>query len=116
MEAVKREEGEEEMEETIGGIVLDSTAEFCRTLGDIPTYGQAGNRDVGAQELMEMEEAATEEDGVGKEGGAWSSVDPQLEHIPVDINRGEQWHNLIMYLFLYENVSHEPLVQIIINL
>ena len=25
-------------------IVLDGTSEFCRTLGDIPTYGQAGNR------------------------------------------------------------------------
>lgn len=26
-------------------MVLDATAEFCRTLGDIPTYGLAGNRD-----------------------------------------------------------------------
>jgi len=25
--------------------VLNSTAEFCRTLGDIPTYGKAGNRE-----------------------------------------------------------------------
>jgi len=25
--------------------VLNSTAEFCRTLGDIPTYGRAGNRE-----------------------------------------------------------------------
>lgn len=35
-----------------GSIVLNSTAEFCRTLGDIPTYGQAGNRDEDAQEIM----------------------------------------------------------------
>jgi len=28
-----------------GAIVLNSTAEFCRTLGDIPTYGRAGNRE-----------------------------------------------------------------------
>lgn len=28
-----------------GAMVLDACAEFCRTLGDIPTYGQAGNRD-----------------------------------------------------------------------
>lgn len=34
-----------------GSIVLNSTAEFCRTLGDIPTYGQAGNRDEDEQEL-----------------------------------------------------------------
>lgn len=26
-------------------IILNSTAEFCRTLGDIPTYGRSGNRD-----------------------------------------------------------------------
>ena len=27
-----------------GQIVLNGTSEFCRSLGDIPTYGQAGNR------------------------------------------------------------------------
>ena len=26
-------------------IVLNATSEFCRALGDIPTYGQAGNRE-----------------------------------------------------------------------
>ena len=26
-------------------IVLNATSEFCRALGEIPTYGQAGNRD-----------------------------------------------------------------------
>lgn len=35
-----------------GSIVLNSTAEFCRTLGDIPTYGLAGNRDEDAEELL----------------------------------------------------------------
>lgn len=35
-----------------GSIVLNATAEFCRTLGDIPTYGQAGNREEEAQELL----------------------------------------------------------------
>jgi len=35
-----------------GSIVLNATAEFCRTLGDIPTYGLAGNRDEDAQELL----------------------------------------------------------------
>lgn len=33
-------------------IVLNATAEFCRTLGDIPTYGLAGNREENGQELM----------------------------------------------------------------
>lgn len=35
-----------------GSIVLNSTAEFCRTLGDIPTYGLSGNRDEDAQEIL----------------------------------------------------------------
>lgn len=26
-------------------IVMNETAEFCRALGDIPTYGQSGNRE-----------------------------------------------------------------------
>lgn len=37
---------------TGGSIVLNATAEFCRTLGDIPTYGQAGNREEDVQELL----------------------------------------------------------------
>lgn len=36
----------------IGNIVLNSTAEFCRTLGDIPTYGLSGNREENVQDLM----------------------------------------------------------------
>lgn len=35
-----------------GNIILNATAEFCRTLGDIPTYGLAGNREENVQELM----------------------------------------------------------------
>ena len=39
-------DGEEATSDRKGAsnIVLDGTSEFCRTLGDIPTYGQAGNR------------------------------------------------------------------------
>lgn len=38
----------------IGGynITLDSTSEFCRNLGDIPTYGLAGNREEDRDEIM----------------------------------------------------------------
>lgn len=35
-----------------GNIILNATAEFCRTLGDIPTYGMAGNRDEDEEELL----------------------------------------------------------------
>lgn len=35
-----------------GAIVLNATAEFCRSLGEIPTYGLSGNRDEEPNELM----------------------------------------------------------------
>ncbi len=54
--SIKREptEESESMEEdpSKSSIVLNATAEFCRTLGDIPTYGMAGNRDEDEDELM----------------------------------------------------------------
>ncbi|KAL0116602.1 hypothetical protein PUN28_009915 [Cardiocondyla obscurior] len=62
-----------------GNIVLNSTAEFCRTLGDIPTYGLAGNREENGQELMDFEmdkikdePPANEEEDDGR--GAWNAV------------------------------------------
>ena len=33
-------------------IVLNSTSEFCRALGEIPTYGMAGNRTNEKDELL----------------------------------------------------------------
>lgn len=44
--------GEEEDANRNSNIVLNATAEFCRTLGEIPTYGMAGNRDEDEDELM----------------------------------------------------------------
>lgn len=41
-----------EEDPTKSSIILNATAEFCRTLGDIPTYGMAGNRDEDEDELM----------------------------------------------------------------
>uniref|UniRef100_A0A2M4AHJ6 Putative u4/u6.u5 snrnp associated protein n=1 Tax=Anopheles triannulatus TaxID=58253 RepID=A0A2M4AHJ6_9DIPT len=38
-----------------GTMLLNSTAEFCRTLGDIPTYGTAGNREEDPNEMMDFE-------------------------------------------------------------
>lgn len=51
VETIKQEMLNSE-ENQSGNIVLNSTAEFCRTLGDIPTYGLAGNREENGQELM----------------------------------------------------------------
>lgn len=62
-----------------GNIMLNATAEFCRTLGDIPTYGKAGNRDE-ANDLMDFDEEAEELEDLAEEPaskfGTWSSVNP----------------------------------------
>jgi hypothetical protein len=60
MNMITRSLKREPLEETEGmeedplksSIILNATAEFCRTLGDIPTYGMAGNRDEDEDELM----------------------------------------------------------------
>uniref|UniRef100_A0A914R8T1 Uncharacterized protein n=1 Tax=Parascaris equorum TaxID=6256 RepID=A0A914R8T1_PAREQ len=48
------------------GVVIDSTMEYCRNLGEIPTYGLAGNRKdaVDVSELREVKraEVSDEED------------------------------------------------------
>ena len=50
---IKQESGRTSSDiSTAGNIVLNSTAEFCRTLGDIPTYGQAGNREENQEYLV----------------------------------------------------------------
>ncbi|XP_026501341.2 U4/U6.U5 tri-snRNP-associated protein 1 [Vanessa tameamea] len=68
-------------------MVLDATAEFCRTLGDIPTYGLAGNRDHLA-EIMDFERDEVEaEPEVDTNSGAWSRVDVDSEK-PADIAAG----------------------------
>uniref|UniRef100_A0A1E1XSP5 Putative u4/u6.u5 snrnp associated protein n=1 Tax=Amblyomma sculptum TaxID=1581419 RepID=A0A1E1XSP5_AMBSC len=85
-----QEEGEGNAD-SAKAIVLNSTAEFCRTLGDIPTYGMSGNRDEEAEELMDMdiEEDAEEEGGPDAANrGAWNEVD--IEEKPVEIKDREK--------------------------
>lgn len=80
-------------------IVLNATAEFCRTLGDIPTYGMSGNRDQDAADMMDdggsdnddMETdlqaasaraaAAADEE---RSTGTWNSVNPDVVEIVAD--------------------------------
>ncbi|KAL1447956.1 hypothetical protein MTO96_006530 [Rhipicephalus appendiculatus] len=72
-------------------IVLNSTAEFCRTLGDIPTYGMSGNRDEEAEELLDMDIDNEEEDQEAEDAakrGAWNEVD--IEEKPVEIKDREK--------------------------
>lgn len=58
-------------------ITLNQTAEFCRTLGDIPTYGKAGNRDENT-DMMDLDENS-EEEPIVERRGKWNSVDPNDE-------------------------------------
>lgn len=64
-------------------ICLNATAEFCRTLGEIPTYGMSGNRDEDANDMMDFEQEILDADETVEEkrntGGTWNSVNPDLE-------------------------------------
>uniref|UniRef100_A0A8C5N1L4 U4/U6.U5 tri-snRNP-associated protein 1 n=1 Tax=Leptobrachium leishanense TaxID=445787 RepID=A0A8C5N1L4_9ANUR len=64
LETQKSQEGEEE-DDKKGSIVFNATSEFCRTLGEIPTYGLSGNRE-DQEDLMDYEK---EEEASGNEGG-----------------------------------------------
>eukprot|EP00058_Branchiostoma_floridae_P024547 XP_002610037.1 hypothetical protein BRAFLDRAFT_238017 [Branchiostoma floridae] len=56
-------------------IVLNATSEFCRTLGEIPTYGQSGNRDEDEEDLMDLEQDDVNK-GEDEEGTGWNYVNP----------------------------------------
>ncbi|XP_052895263.1 U4/U6.U5 tri-snRNP-associated protein 1 [Anopheles moucheti] len=78
-----------------GAMLLNSTAEFCRTLGDIPTYGTAGNREEDPNEMMDFErDSASDRDGMesdpeegpsrrhnhsSQHSGTWNSVNTEQE-------------------------------------
>ncbi|XP_066466289.1 U4/U6.U5 tri-snRNP-associated protein 1-like [Tiliqua scincoides] len=73
----KSQEDDEELERK-GAIVFNATSEFCRTLGEIPTYGLAGNRE-DQEELMDFERddersANGGSDSDGEENLGWSTV------------------------------------------
>ncbi|KAG6461156.1 U4/U6.U5 tri-snRNP-associated protein 1 isoform X2 [Manduca sexta] len=84
LERVKEEPTAAEVE-LCGGegdaMVFDATAEFCRTLGDIPTYGLAGNRDK-LGDAMELEQEPEMETETESNAGAWSRVDVDNEKPP----------------------------------
>ncbi|EFA10481.1 U4/U6.U5 tri-snRNP-associated protein 1 [Tribolium castaneum] len=75
-----KSESEENLE---GSIVLNATAEFCRTLGDIPTYGKSGNREE-TEDLIDFERDLKDEPEMDEveqeEKTGWNSVDPNEPH------------------------------------
>lgn len=71
-------ENDEDDPDRKNNIVFNATSEFCRTLGDIPTYGLSGNRE-DREDIMDFEQEA-ERDGAGgsdsetDENVGWSMV------------------------------------------
>ncbi|XP_033733717.1 U4/U6.U5 tri-snRNP-associated protein 1-like [Pecten maximus] len=88
-ERVMKTEQEMDEDKEESNIVLNSTSEFCRTLGDIPTYGQSGNRDEEKEELMDFERELMEDRRRQEEEEAtgWNRV--EIDETPVDI-QGEE--------------------------
>ncbi|XP_051533580.1 U4/U6.U5 tri-snRNP-associated protein 1-like [Myxocyprinus asiaticus] len=69
-------------------IVFNATSEFCRTLGDIPTYGLSGNRE-DQEDIMDFEkdnekEGAGQSDSDMDDNVGWSTVNLDEEPKPAD--------------------------------
>nr|XP_015910783.2 U4/U6.U5 tri-snRNP-associated protein 1 isoform X2 [Parasteatoda tepidariorum] len=76
----------------VGDIEMNSVAEFCRTLGEIPTYGLSGNRDQEAEDLMDLEQEILEECSNEfdlQNQGAWSEVDVDKKPAEILIRENE---------------------------
>ncbi|XP_010751353.2 U4/U6.U5 tri-snRNP-associated protein 1 [Larimichthys crocea] len=71
-------------------IVFNATSEFCRTLGDIPTYGQSGNRedqeDIMDFEREEEKDDAGDSDSEMDENVGWSTVNLDEEQKQPDFS------------------------------
>lgn len=69
-------------------IVFNATSEFCRTLGDIPTYGLSGNRedqeDIMDFEQQEEKDDAGDSDSDMDENVGWSTVNLDEEQKNTD--------------------------------
>uniref|UniRef100_A0A7G3B1I9 Putative u4/u6.u5 snrnp associated protein n=1 Tax=Lutzomyia longipalpis TaxID=7200 RepID=A0A7G3B1I9_LUTLO len=74
-EVTSDDEGVDTFDLQSNQITLNATAEFCRTLGDIPTYGMAGNREDNTNDLLDFEnEMEVEEKEPESTRGTWNSV------------------------------------------
>ncbi|XP_070842953.1 U4/U6.U5 tri-snRNP-associated protein 1 [Chaetodon trifascialis] len=71
-------------------IVFNATSEFCRTLGDIPTYGLSGNRE-DQEDIMDFEQEeekddAGDSDSEMDENVGWSTVNLDEEQKQPDFS------------------------------
>ena len=86
------EDSESDTEKDFGksNIILNQTSEFCRTLGDIPTYGQAGNRVEDEDDVMDIELERPTEDAEDMNNPGWQEVAIDEGERTVDLERDEK--------------------------
>ncbi|XP_076068528.1 U4/U6.U5 tri-snRNP-associated protein 1 isoform X2 [Oratosquilla oratoria] len=78
----EREAGIVEKTEDNLAMTLNTTDEFCRTLGDIPTYGLSGNR--AEEDDQTMLQSMSPKQDEPEQRGAWEEVD--IDETRVEIN------------------------------
>ncbi|KAM4603953.1 U4/U6.U5 tri-snRNP-associated protein 1 [Polymixia lowei] len=66
-------------------IVFNATSEFCRTLGDIPTYGLSGNRE-DQEDIMDFEQEAERDDA----GDTDSELDENIGWSTVNLDEEQK--------------------------
>ncbi|XP_076836519.1 U4/U6.U5 tri-snRNP-associated protein 1 [Brachyhypopomus gauderio] len=76
---------EDEDPEKKNNIVFNATSEFCRTLGDIPTYGLSGNRE-DQEDIMDFEQD-DDRDGAG---GSDSDMDDNVGWSAVNLDEEQK--------------------------
>ncbi len=82
--------GDNDSDEKRNNIVFNATSEFCRTLGDIPTYGLSGNRE-DQEDIMDFEQEEEKDDAGGSdsdmdENVGWSTVNLDEEQKQPDFS------------------------------
>ncbi|XP_041640036.1 U4/U6.U5 tri-snRNP-associated protein 1 [Cheilinus undulatus] len=89
IKALARGENENDPEKR-NNIVFNATSEFCRALGDIPTYGLSGNRE-DQEDIMDFEQEEEKDDAGGSdsemdENVGWSTVNLDEEQKQPDFS------------------------------
>uniref|UniRef100_A0A182NT84 U4/U6.U5 tri-snRNP-associated protein 1 n=1 Tax=Anopheles dirus TaxID=7168 RepID=A0A182NT84_9DIPT len=78
-----------------GAMLLNATAEFCRTLGDIPTYGTAGNREEDPNDMMDFErDSGSERDGMESDPEEGPSTSRRHHHRGTGSQHAGTWNSV----------------------
>ncbi|XDV38889.1 hypothetical protein PO909_008213 [Leuciscus waleckii] len=90
MKQMEMAEDDENDPDKRNNIVFNATSEFCRTLGDIPTYGLSGNRE-DQEDIMDFEKDVEKEGGGQSDSDmddnvGWSTVNLDEEKVQADFS------------------------------